>query len=203
MSATELRACPDGLKELIVSLVAKHFDERARRELLFTRWKDGIDVEYPRFALEQFATGLIAAWNRRPAPADVAELRAELLRLHEEAVKRWGVYWEYPSLDPVNDSYRSAYEAADSAFRQALSALGAGGDGWRPIETAPNDELVLLWCEGTEYVERGCHVGRMAWMSTGRFPIVGATLYSTSARAFTHWQPLPAAPQGRQESKNG
>lgn len=49
---------PDHDKMIV--LIRQHFNEDARRLLTFTRWKDGIDVQYPTYAIEALAVGAYA-----------------------------------------------------------------------------------------------------------------------------------------------
>ena len=60
---------------------------------------------------------------------------------------------------------------------------------WQPIETAPHDEVVLLYWKdwsGAEYMET-------ARYSTGKRYENGYSDYSQHSWA-THWMPLPAPP---------
>jgi hypothetical protein len=66
-------------------------------------------------------------------------------------------------------------------------------DQWRPIETAPADEQILLWHPGSKYQERGAVIGHMTAMSfLGMIPVFGCTTYSQGDA--THWMPLPNPP---------
>jgi hypothetical protein len=75
-----------------------------------------------------------------------------------------------------------AYAIADAM----LSERQKGGAGWRPIETAPYEKRVLVYCtrwgvtEAFQYREAG-------WKSYG----VGGS-YGCEP---THWQPLPSPPE--------
>ena len=40
--------------DVMIRLIRQHFNEDAQRILTFTRWKDGIDIQYPTAAIELF-----------------------------------------------------------------------------------------------------------------------------------------------------
>ena len=40
--------------DTMMRLIREHFNEDCQRLLTFTRWKDGIDVQYPVYAIEAF-----------------------------------------------------------------------------------------------------------------------------------------------------
>ena len=78
--------------------------------------------------------------------------------------------------------------------RDALSADPAPvGDEWQPIETAPHETPVLLYCpdrgcpSNRERIELGCY-------STGER--VGHTSTMSYHSWATHWMPLPPPPSG-------
>lgn len=43
--------------DTMMRLIRQHFNEEAQQLLTFTRWKDGIDIEYPTYAIEALAVG--------------------------------------------------------------------------------------------------------------------------------------------------
>ena len=64
------------------------------------------------------------------------------------------------------------------------------GRGWQPIETAPEDETVMLYCGGI-YGER--HTGYRdgeGWRQDH-----DSRPFPPSTPPFTHWMPLPAGPE--------
>jgi hypothetical protein len=92
----------------------------------------------------------------------------------------------------VEAAIAAAYETAVSGI-DALPLTQGGSDAeWQPIETAPHEELVLLFCpEIGPYNRQRVELGyaSQGWRS-------GA--YSTMSRHAwaTHWMPLPAPPKG-------
>lgn len=65
---------------------------------------------------------------------------------------------------------------------------------WKPIETAPIAEWVLVWGPtAVVHVAGLCRVGDITWWSEG---ISGPLRFSP-----THWMPLPAPPAPDQEQK--
>ena len=60
---------------------------------------------------------------------------------------------------------------------------------WKPIDTAPHGELVLLWVPATQRTIAEMEVGAASWgWRSG-----GISNMSYHGRA-THWMPLPAPP---------
>lgn len=52
---------PSPDRDKMMGLIRQHFNEDALRLLTLTRWKDGIDIQYPTYAIEAFAVGAYAA----------------------------------------------------------------------------------------------------------------------------------------------
>jgi hypothetical protein len=59
---------------------------------------------------------------------------------------------------------------------------------WQPIETAPEDEFILLW-DGSEVL-----YGTYGWDEDER-PVFFHD--GPGYRNCTHWMPLPASPEGQ------
>lgn len=74
---------------------------------------------------------------------------------------------------------------------QALQHLEASG--WRDIASAPNETKILLWHEGSKFMERGPVIGHMMQTALVRMPVFGCTVYSVGDA--TAWQPLPSPPE--------
>ena len=75
----------------------------------------------------------------------------------------------------------------------ALEDLGAPVGGWRPIETAPEGEDILLWTPSGQLV--GYQWKRGRWHASG----VKASHEDCDVALFeapTHWMPKPADPVG-------
>ncbi len=87
------------------------------------------------------------------------------------------------------------YAAAEQAAEEVAAAIRAlpmpaGGAGWRPIETAPRDGTsILCYAPGTP--DRAA-VRRTDywWLEQNAFA------HMRPSQPYTHWQPLPAAPEG-------
>lgn len=97
-----------------------------------------------------------------------------------ECFKRGGEC-EYASKHP-----EIATEAYNHGYRAALAAQPlAVPDGWQPIETAPRDGTVIdLWhVGGMRITEQWWDVEDACWCGLG------------DDNDFSHWMPLPAAPQ--------
>ena len=64
--------------------------------------------------------------------------------------------------------------------------------GWQPIDTAPNDEPILIYTPtwGALIAVRSGEFGE--WLSRMQVPVS----ISDETEAPTHWQPLPAPPEG-------
>lgn len=45
--------------DLLMRLIRQHFNEDYVHKLTVTRWKDGIDVQYPVYAIEAFAADVV------------------------------------------------------------------------------------------------------------------------------------------------
>lgn len=144
-----------------------------------------------REALEQI-TDYLAGEN-----AEIARLRRDCAELYQVI----GVLAE-PHADlngrPVLKVLNNALAAANGQPRPHDDLLPftlpapPAPDGWRPIETAPKDRFVLLWCPRD----------KSRWLAkwqNGRWYGVcdlGLTRDSVMHRdAITHWRPLPAPPE--------
>lgn len=80
------------------------------------------------------------------------------------------------------------------AIIEDFPALRAAGEGWRPIETAPNDVVV---------VTDGCYClcayqNAKGWASGFSHGDMHVTVDLTP----THWRPLPAPPTAKLEGRN-
>ena len=69
----------------------------------------------------------------------------------------------------------------EAAVTAAISAWNRRADAWQPIETAPRDNLLLLWNRDAPVV---AYYHRAAWR-------VGPKGYVVHA---SHWRPLPKEP---------
>ena len=115
----------DELKDLIVRLVVKNFNHEGQRFLLFNRWKDSIEVEYPIFALEQFVTDILSH-STRPAGTE-AETIERCAKVAEEIRHGW-VNGEATTI------YGKAYQQACAHIASAIRAL-------TPQTTGEKDKL--------------------------------------------------------------
>jgi hypothetical protein len=86
-----LRIDPD----VLMKLIRQHFNEAAAKPLICTRWKDGIDIDQPAYAIEAFAESVAALFappmvgevsdpKFRPTKEDLAALRADAAAMGRE-----------------------------------------------------------------------------------------------------------------------
>ncbi len=79
--AAELAAPPEGEEgdDALMAFARAHLPKPAYDALTITRWKDGIDIDYPTADLRNFAAALLATTARRAeeAEARVAKLEAK------------------------------------------------------------------------------------------------------------------------------
>lgn len=81
-------------------------------------------------------------------------------------------------------------EAALSAYSTGAAIAALAGDGWQPIETAPDDISVLIYVPPFTPMQ-GTRSGRFGTWMIGARSIFGRDLVSMTP---THWQPLPEPP---------
>lgn len=68
---------------------------------------------------------------------------------------------------------------------------------WRPIETAPTNESVLIFIPNHEHYGIGVYRGMQVDMGTGRRWCANVVAMGRNLQPYqypTHWMPLPAAP---------
>ena len=119
---------------------------------------------------------------------DLEQLRAETARLQQVLLA---------IANCPKHSRLDWYEMVEWMCSHARAALSADpapvGDEWQPIETAPHETPVLLYCpdrgcpSNRERIELGCY-------STGER--VGHTSTMSYHSWATHWMPLPPPPSG-------
>jgi hypothetical protein len=94
--------------------------------------------------------------------------------------------------NPLNRLGALELRRLNDATNAALAAIRAAGwavvPGWQPIETAPKDTVVLLFCPDLDIINRERIELGHAVSTFGR-----ERGWSSHAWA-THWMPLPAAP---------
>lgn len=52
-------------QDVVMTLIRKHFNEKLQAVVTFKRWKDGIDVDYPIYAIEAFAEAVVQMERER------------------------------------------------------------------------------------------------------------------------------------------
>lgn len=82
---------------------------------------------------------------------------------------------------------------------EQVAALTQARD-WQPIETAPNGEMILLYAMSRKdrerrFVETGISTDETTW---DKLPL---WFTGVGCHPATHWQPLPAAPLGREREQ--
>ena len=90
-----------------------------------------------------------------------------------------GKFWMYPKQSTERLNRPNAFDAA--ALRLAVPE-------WRPIETAPRDELILVGPTKRMGICVAMHHSRDGWVTETTGDWFG--IYTP-----THWMPLPAAPR--------
>jgi hypothetical protein len=75
--------------DTMMRMIRHHFSEAVQKALTHTRWKDGIDVDYPCYAIEAFAEDAAASI---PLPAK------HLHKWHDD----FGpvLWWKFPVKEP-------------------------------------------------------------------------------------------------------
>lgn len=130
-------------------------------------------------------------------PAEVEALRAAAYRagaeaMREECAKAAGfAAWKHEGDDAYSRGMDAGAVQQVRACVDSIRALPlpAGGSGWQPIATAPRDGKPIL-CYAPETSD-GPSVTRVDywWVQERAFA------HMRPARPYTHWQPLPAAPE--------
>lgn len=99
---------------------------------------------------------------------------------------------DYPSV-------HARWKEAEKFARAAISKLDEiRGDGWRPIESAPKDGTRVMLLDGGAYIARWsdeCQHGQFDTRPGWQIFECEDGFYSVAADGPTHWQPLPMAPQ--------
>jgi hypothetical protein len=52
-------------RDELMRLIRQHFNEDLQRAVTFTRWKDGIDIQYSTYAIEALADDIFEAGRMR------------------------------------------------------------------------------------------------------------------------------------------
>ena len=99
------------------------------------------------------------------------------------------------------DTYLNQYPHMDKGYmldaREALrkALADADGMGWQPIETAPKNQSVLLYCSAA-YVPIYCGMKRYGDPSEPQFNELAWRCDSSGTFASpTHWMPIPKPPR--------
>ncbi|MHB1939015.1 MAG: hypothetical protein ACYCOR_20945 [Acidobacteriaceae bacterium] len=114
----------------------------------------------------------------------------------QDAMDTWGGYWGCCSDNNVAGSYREAVRLTLETFAAERGKVSE----WQPIETAPEDKLVLLYGGPEHRIEPGRVWHRYERGGSGTYPVFLGNAWTANAtrdRATwpTHWMPLPATPK--------
>lgn len=91
--------------------------------------------------------------------------------------------------DVDNSDIPESIQTLARGVLRLLAQVEARGEGWQPIETAPEGTMVLMCSMSADIpAVRWCFVD---W-------IVGTRLCANPTWAATHWMPLPAPPKPAQ-----
>lgn len=84
----------------------------------------------------------------------------------------------------------------EAVFEEGYQAgLKSAQHGWRPIETAPRDEICDFWIEWADGCGPGRPLGETPYAHRQRFR--GKFGGWSSVEKATHWMPLPEPPAGK------
>lgn len=83
--------------DILMKLIRQHFNDDAAKPLVCTRWKDGIDIDRPTYAIEAFAESIAALVTPpmcgqvndpkfRPTKEDLDALRADASKFGREGM---------------------------------------------------------------------------------------------------------------------
>lgn len=75
-----------------MKLIRQHFNAEGQKLLTCTRWKDGIDIDQPTYAIEAFAESVAAMFQPVGEPMDPRFIptRLDLIALREDAAAMRG-----------------------------------------------------------------------------------------------------------------
>jgi hypothetical protein len=187
----------------LLRLVRKSgFDGNQYDALVMTRWKDGIDVDYPTSALKEFAKLLLA---RHPVPqvdadvqvhhSDIAELNPVLELRHSStasglvAIERAAQLIAHRACcgsedDPANGKLHGycvvcgvPWPCEYAGKPPARHPSHPTGPDWKPIESAPKDEAYI----GAHFDHTGIREVRLC--------------FGDWSKVLTHCMRLPAPPK--------
>lgn len=84
--------------ERIASLARQYLGTCKR--VFYTKWKDGIDIEYPTLEVEQFARAIEAELSKQePVEPDTVQVPRQLSEWHEDdGAVTW---WSFPLNEPA------------------------------------------------------------------------------------------------------
>jgi hypothetical protein len=89
------------------------------------------------------------------------------------------------------DEFSDMYEDKKRSISQVNIDIGDTSNGWRPIETAPKDETLILVAayDGDGGYHTECYCGVNLAKTRNK------ELYYSTPFELTHWMPIPEAPQ--------
>jgi len=146
------------------------------------------------FMLEELVAALDGGW--RPDRVAIAEI------VHPRAFRTVAEWQQETWCRDAEDAqaevdYYAPERATALAKADAILALTNSDDGWRPIETAPRDTDVLLYCP------------RLALSNPERIELGQAVMTHGQERGWsyhswaTHWMPLPSLPNPTTQAEGG
>ena len=118
---------------------------------------------------------------RHPAPIPEAELKAAI---------RIGAEYAF-NLTGLNEGLTIDDEEIEECYKAMLVAASNPApipEGWQPIDTAPKDGLIDIFCNGRRYAQ--CHYDAIC----NEFRHITACGVLVILKKPTHWMPLPKPP---------
>lgn len=125
--------------DILMTLIRQHFNAEGQKLLTCTRWKDGIDIDQPVYAIEAFAEAVAALDSWRPietAPRDGTTI--DLWVSGEFPARYENCYYGKPHHECHSQYCDSCPEDLNvNAWRWHFFSQQITPSHWRPVPTGP------------------------------------------------------------------